>query len=71
MFTILGNYVRGVIRGLMLESYGWRRRKGMYQGRLTIQWQDPHSLHWYAEKTALRLMRVQALDQFYNGREKV
>lgn len=69
MFTILENYVRGVINGLMLESYGWQRRKGMYRGHLTIQWQDPYSLHWYTEKTALRLMRVQALEHFYQSRK--
>ena len=68
MLTILENHIISFFRGLMLESYGWQRSKGMYQGRLTIRWQDPNSLHWYSEQTALRLMQVQALDQFYNSR---
>ena len=63
MFEFLHNLSQRLSNGCVLRSCRWQRRKSIYLGKKVIQWQDPLSLHWYSENTALRLVRVRVLDE--------
>ncbi len=65
MFEFLQKKILGFFTAAALKSYGWQSRRTICPGGGTKQWQDPFSLLWYSENTALRLMKVQALDEFY------
>ncbi len=51
-------------KATMLWGHGWKRRRWMSQRVPVIQWQDPLTGLWYGKKTALKLLRVQLLDEF-------
>jgi hypothetical protein len=46
---------------LILWGSGWKRRKLRSATSYRIEWQDPASGTWYGDRTALRLLKVQAL----------
>jgi len=50
------------INGLILKDFGWKRSFRKSNSEQILQWRDPNSGHWYSEKTALKLVRIQALD---------
>ncbi len=53
-----------LLKAIALWGYGWKRRKQREFISYRIEWQDPASDQWYGEKTALRLLKVQALSEF-------
>lgn len=67
MFTYINQWIVRQINYLVLRTYRWRRRKCIYLGKKVEQWQDPWSLLWYSENTALQVVKARALDE-YRGR---
>lgn len=65
MFKFLQKTFHDFFTAVALKSYGWQSRRTLYLGSRITQWQDPYSSLWYSENTALKLMKVQALDEFY------
>lgn len=53
-----------LLKAIALWGYGWKRRKQRDFVSYRIEWQDPASGQWYGEKTALRLLKVQALSEY-------
>ena len=64
MIVNLLTSVRPLLKAMALWGYGWKRRKQRRFVSYRIEWQDPASGQWYGEKTALRLLKVQALTEF-------
>lgn len=50
------------INGIILKDFGWTKGIGKFNNEQIFQWRDPDSGHWYSEKTALKLVKIQALD---------
>ncbi|WP_022948747.1 hypothetical protein [Methylohalobius crimeensis] len=66
MFAFIHNLIVRQFNQLVLSSYRWQRRRCLYLGEKVVQWQDPLSLLWYSENTALQLVKARALDEFPN-----
>lgn len=49
---------------VLLWGYGWKRRKTIRLSQPTTQWQDPFTGLWYGEKAAVRLLKVQVMDEY-------
>ena len=49
---------------VLLRGSGWKRRKTIRLSLPSYQWQDPFTGLWYGEKTAVRLLKVQAMDEY-------
>ena len=64
MIESIQQLVVKTIRAFVLRGYGWKRRKSIRLGRPTMQWRDPMSLLWYSEHTAMKLLKVQAMDEY-------
>lgn|GEM_PF-824270 len=63
MFEWLQNLIQRGCHSIALRSYRWRRRKVIYLGKPQVHWQDPLSLLWYSENTAMRLLKARILDE--------
>lgn len=63
MISIIDNFLEHSYKALIFWGSGWKRRKQMLRRRWVLQWRDPQTGLWYSEKTALRLLKVQALEQ--------
>ena len=63
MFEWLQNLIQRSCHSIALRSYRWQRKKVIYLGKKQIQWQDPLSLLWYSESTAMRLLKARILDE--------
>ena len=51
-------------KSLILRGYGWKPEQRRRQGRMAVQWQDPLSLLWYSEDMAVKLVKIQAIDEY-------
>ncbi len=60
-----------LLKAVILWSYGWKRRKQREFVSYRIEWRDPASGQWYGEKTAMKLVKIQALTEFeQSGRKR-
>lgn len=64
MFAFINNLIVRQINKLVLSNYCWHRRKCLYLGEKVEQWQDPLSLLWYSENTALQIVKARVLDEY-------
>ncbi len=62
MYDFIEKKLTQFINGLILRDFGWKRSFRRLNSEQILQWRDPNSGHWYSEKTALRLVKIQALD---------
>ena len=63
MFTAIQKRTDQWYKTLLLSGYGWRRRKWGCNGEPVIQWCDPLTGLWYSEKMAVKLLKIQLLDE--------
>ena len=63
MFTAIQKRIDQLSKILLLSGYGWRRRSWGCIGEPVIQWCDPHTGLWYSEKMAVKLLKIQLLDE--------
>ncbi len=62
MFDLFKKKWARFINGMILKDFGWKRSFRKFKSEQILQWRDPCSGHLYSEKTALRLVKIQALD---------
>ncbi len=62
MYDLIEKKWNQFVNGMILKDFGWKRSFRKLNSELILQWRDPHSGHWYSEKTALKLVKIQALD---------
>lgn len=62
MINTIENYWHHLVNALILKDFGWKRGIRRLNSKLVAQWCDPNSGHYYSEKTAMKLVRIQALD---------
>ncbi len=63
MIHRIGHYIGQQLWSFFLWGYGWKRDRYLRLGKSVIRWQDPLSMLWYSENTALKLLKVQIIDQ--------
>ena len=63
MNASIERFINRLSTAIILKSYGWVRRKWRQNNEPVTQWQDPHTGIWYSNKAALKIAKVQALDQ--------
>ena len=63
MMKYLEYYLKHFLNTVVLKDFGWRRTFRKFNNEIIWQWIDPYSGHRYSEKTAMKLVRIQALDQ--------
>jgi hypothetical protein len=63
MITAIQNRIDKLYKGIVLWGYGWKSRKWSCNGEAVIQWRDPLSGLWYSEKMAVKLLKIQLLDE--------
>ena len=63
MFEVIDDNLRRVSKMIVLWGYGWKRRKWMSNSVFITQWRDPHTGIWYKQKAAIKLLKIQAMDQ--------
>ena len=63
MFEVIDDNLRRVYKMVVLWGYGWKRRKKIFNKVPVTQWCDPQTGLWYKQKTAIKLLKVQAMDQ--------
>ena len=63
MNASIERFINRLFTAIILKSYGWVRRKWMQNNEPVMQWQDPHTGIWYSNKAALKIVKVQALEQ--------
>lgn len=56
------SFLNHLYEAITLKTYGWQRRNWSANGLPVTQWQDPNTGIWYSSKTALKLVRIQALE---------
>lgn len=62
MIKTIENYWHHLVNVIILKDFGWKRGIRRLNSELVAQWRDPYSGHYYSEKTAMKLVRIQALD---------
>ncbi len=62
MIKYIVNYWRHFLNSIILKDFGWKRSMRKMNSKIIQQWCDPNSGHYYSEKTAMKLVRIQALD---------
>ncbi len=62
MIRYLEKYLNRFLNGVILKDFGWKRSFKKLNNEIIPQWCDPNSGHCYSEKTALKLVKIQALD---------
>ena len=65
MFEVIDKNLRQANKIFVLWGHGWKRRTWMSNRMPVTQWCDPHTGLWYAQKTAVKLLKVQAMDQLH------
>lgn len=63
MAYLIGRYIKQQLWGFLLWSYGWKRDRYLRLGKPVVRWQDPLSMLWYSEDPALKLLKIQVIDQ--------
>ncbi len=63
MIQRIGRYIGQQLWRFFLWGYGWKRDRYSRLGIPVVRWQDPLSMLWYSENTALKLLKVQLIDQ--------
>lgn len=63
MSKSIGQKVISLINSVLLWGYGWKYRREVHFGELAVQWRDPLSGMWYRQPTAMKLLKIQALDE--------
>ena len=62
MIECIENYWHHLVNVIVLKDFGWKRGIRRLNSQLVAQWRDPYSGHYYSERTAMKLVRIQALD---------
>ncbi len=62
MIKYIENYWGHFLNAIILKDFGWKRGIRRLNSELVQQWCDPYSGHYYSEKTAMKLVKIQALD---------
>lgn len=62
MIKYIENYWSHLLNAIILKDFGWKRGIRRLNNELVQQWCDPNSGHCYSEKTAMKLVKIQALD---------
>ncbi len=63
MMKYIENKIDHWYKAFILWGYDWKCRQWAYQNQPVIEWQDPLTGLWYREKTAIKLLEKQLLDQ--------
>lgn len=64
MLEMTKQFLRRGFRKVLLWGYGWKPRKTIYLGEPVTQWRDPMSYVWVSEKAAMKLLRVNVMDEY-------
>ncbi len=63
MITALQQRIDHLYNATFLWGYKWKSRKWRCNGEPVIQWSDPFSGLWYSERMAVKLLKIQLLDE--------
>ena len=65
MLNLIDEHINQIKTAFLLWGSDWKCRKWMHHRQSIKQWRDPYSGLWYDKKTALKLMKMQALEQLH------
>lgn len=63
MISALQKRIDQLYKAIFLSGYGWKSRKWRSNGEPVMQWSDPLTGLWYSEKMAVKLLKIQLLDE--------